>query len=136
MMRPKQENAGATSARRMEIGAGGRRGDGSRARRARRRDGLGRCPELCLSPTEAHALLRLIVFEVNSIYSTFRSLRPPRLCPSPRHPPLSSFSWLPAFSPPIADHRHQVSTCHLCPTASTILPVGHLHYVPLPQINV
>uniref|UniRef100_A0A0E0GJ89 Uncharacterized protein n=1 Tax=Oryza nivara TaxID=4536 RepID=A0A0E0GJ89_ORYNI len=41
MMRREQENAGATSASRMEIGAGGKRGDGSRGRRARRRDGLG-----------------------------------------------------------------------------------------------
>ncbi len=41
-MRREQEDAGATSASRMEIGASGRRGDGSRGRRARRRDGLGR----------------------------------------------------------------------------------------------
>uniref|UniRef100_A0A0D9ZXC8 Uncharacterized protein n=1 Tax=Oryza glumipatula TaxID=40148 RepID=A0A0D9ZXC8_9ORYZ len=38
-MRREQEDAGATSASRMEIG---RRGDGSRGRQARRRDGLGR----------------------------------------------------------------------------------------------
>uniref|UniRef100_A0A0E0DPT9 Uncharacterized protein n=1 Tax=Oryza meridionalis TaxID=40149 RepID=A0A0E0DPT9_9ORYZ len=38
----RRRTPGATSASRMEIGTSGRRGDGSRGRRARRRNGLGR----------------------------------------------------------------------------------------------
>uniref|UniRef100_A0A0E0JX03 Uncharacterized protein n=1 Tax=Oryza punctata TaxID=4537 RepID=A0A0E0JX03_ORYPU len=55
MMRGKQENSDATTARRMEIGTGRRRGDGSRGRWVTRLDGLGRSPWSALHRRHANS---------------------------------------------------------------------------------